>query len=111
MVLGLLLSAAALRADLAGAQAAYKKGLDLVKAKQYQEAISAFEASLAAEPRYAYSWKYIGTCRYYLGDKPGPSRPMTSISPSSRTIPRPEPLPTRYARQCRPRPRPPCPAP
>jgi hypothetical protein len=70
-VLGLLLSAAVLRADLAGAQAGYKKGLELMKAKQYQAAITAFEASLAAEPRYVYSWKYIGTCRYYLGDKPG----------------------------------------
>lgn len=70
LLLGLLLGAG-LQADVKEAQAAYGRGLALERAKDYQAAITEYEASLAAEPRYAYAKRQIGTCRYYLGDKVG----------------------------------------
>jgi hypothetical protein len=67
----LALSASGLKADMAGAQAAYKRGMDKDKLKDYQGAMSEYQAALAAEPRYAYAWRQIGNDRYYLGDKAG----------------------------------------
>lgn len=64
-----LLLPGVVRADVAAAKAAYMRGMAQQKAKQYQAAIYEYEASLQAEPRYAYSYKQMGTCYYYMGDK------------------------------------------
>lgn len=69
--LALALSASGLQADVAAAQAAYKAGMEKDKLKDYQGAMSEYQAALAAEPRYAYAWRQIGNDRYYLGDKAG----------------------------------------
>jgi hypothetical protein len=71
MALAMALSASGLKADMAGAQAAYKRGMDKDKLKDYQGAMGEYQAALAAEPRYAYAWRQIGNDRYYLGDKTG----------------------------------------
>lgn len=56
-------------ADAEAAKAAYMRGVAQQKAGQYQAALSEYEASLQAEPRYVYSYKQMGTCYYYLGQK------------------------------------------
>ncbi len=67
----ILFLATPLRADLTGAQEAYRRGMQFEKAKDYHAAISEYEGALLAEPRYVYAYKQIGTCKYYLGDKAG----------------------------------------
>ena len=71
LVLVLTFLALPLHADLESAKAAYQRGAQLEQAKQYNAAITEYQSALAAEPRYAYAWKQIGNCRYYLGDKAG----------------------------------------
>jgi tetratricopeptide (TPR) repeat protein len=68
----LLLSLAVhLSADADQARAYYNEGLKLQAAKQYQAALVQYQLAIQAESRYMYSYKQIGTCKYYLGDKPG----------------------------------------
>lgn len=67
----LLLFAApqALHADAAKAKALFEQGLVLERAKDFKGAIAKYQAALAAEPRYAWAHRQIGTCQYQLGDK------------------------------------------
>jgi len=71
LLLALFFSASFARADVNQAKALYSAGAKLQAQKQYQAAIEQYEKSLQAEPRYAYSYKQIGTCKYYLNDKSG----------------------------------------
>lgn len=65
----LALACVPLRADVAGAKAAFYRGLGLERAKSYPEAIKAYQSALVAEPRYAWADRQMGNCFYYLGDK------------------------------------------
>ncbi len=64
-----LLAARPVWADLAGAQAEYRFGLEQERARNYRLAVEYFGKSLAADARYVYADKEMGTCYYYLGDK------------------------------------------
>lgn len=66
-----LLLAAPLRADLAGAKAAYARGVELEKSKHYVAAMNEYKAALDEEPAYAFAHRQIGNCLYYLGNKQG----------------------------------------
>jgi hypothetical protein len=46
----------------------YKNGLALERTKRYSEAVKAFEEAIAINPRYAWAYRDLGTCYYYLGD-------------------------------------------
>jgi hypothetical protein len=68
-VLLLLLGAAALRADEAGAQAYYRRGLAFQAAKRYAKAEACYQAALRADPKAAYALKALGTNAYLSGDQ------------------------------------------
>lgn len=55
--------------DFESAQAAYLRGLQKEKKHDYSAALSEYQASLAAEPRYFWAYKRSAACRYRLGDK------------------------------------------
>lgn len=71
LLTAIFLCSSALHADVKQAQALYAQAKALQNQKQYQAAIPLYIKSLHAEPRYAYSYKEIGTCKYMLGDKAG----------------------------------------
>jgi hypothetical protein len=56
-------------AGQAEAKAAYMRGAALEKNKQYDQAITEYKASLAADSHYVYAHKGLGNCYYYKGDK------------------------------------------
>jgi hypothetical protein len=71
ILFALIFASTSLHADVDQAKTYYMAGMKLQLQKQYQSAIDQYEKSLQAEPRYVYSYKQIGTCKYYLGDQPG----------------------------------------
>lgn len=71
VLVSFLLAGRAAWADLTQAQAAYTRGVQQERARNYQAAIREFQDSLAADPRYVYANKEMGNCDYYQGDKAG----------------------------------------
>ena len=70
MVMALLFFAATqVHATAEGAKAAFMKGLAKEKAKDYQGAITDYQAALQEYPGYIYANKQMGNCYYYMGDK------------------------------------------
>jgi hypothetical protein len=59
-----------LRADADGAKAAYMRGIQKEKAKDYGAAANEYLAAVAAYPNYYWAYKQLGTCYYYMGNKP-----------------------------------------
>jgi hypothetical protein len=56
-------------ADPVKAQAYYKKGIELERAKKYEDAGVPFVMALAEEPGYAAVYRELGTCAYLASDK------------------------------------------
>lgn len=69
--LGLLVMVAAARADTAGATAAFKKAQQFQAAKQWGAAVKEYQAALAADSKYVWAYKGLGTTYYQAGDKKG----------------------------------------
>jgi tetratricopeptide (TPR) repeat protein len=65
--LALALAASAAMADTA--RDAYMRGLALERVKNYAGAGQEYKKSLTLDPHYAWSWRQIGNCYYYLGYK------------------------------------------
>lgn len=69
LILGLMLAAASARLTADTARDAYLRGLALEKVRNYAGAGQEYKKSLTLDPRYAWSWRQIGNCYYYLGYK------------------------------------------
>jgi hypothetical protein len=65
------LATASVHADTAAAAADYKQAQQFQTAKQWGAAVKAYQAALAAEPRYIWAYKGLGTTYYLAGDKKG----------------------------------------
>jgi hypothetical protein len=56
-------------ADNANAKEAYMRGIQLETVKDYTGAIQAYEESLKADPDYAWAWRELGNCHFYLNER------------------------------------------
>ena len=65
------LASVSVHADTAAAAADYKQAQQFQAAKQWGAAVKAYQAALAAEPRYIWAYKGLGTTYYLAGDKKG----------------------------------------
>lgn len=65
------LASVSAHADTAAAAADYKQAQQFQAAKQWGAAVKAYQAALAAEPRYIWAYKGLGTTYYLAGDKKG----------------------------------------
>jgi hypothetical protein len=69
LVLTGLLGCTGLWADADGAKAAYMRGIQKEKAKDYSGAVVDYSAAVVDYPNYYWAYKELGNCFYYLGDK------------------------------------------